>query len=287
MQLAEGIFSVPTFLTPDECERHISAAKVAGFEPATIASSSGAVREPLIRNNDRIITDDEALSAAIWARLASHVPRFMNGRQAWGLNERWRFYRYHPGQQFAGHVDAPFVRANGEKSLLTLLLYLNDDFEGGETTFSDLVIQPELGMALLFRHELFHGGRPLLRGTKYVLTPGSTSCSRRRPPLERGAGWSQQRSPIAGGRPSCASRQSSLARGHAAGTTTCCCIIWTIGGLSTGSAQRMNDRFAPVLLTRNQFRTPVVGRNAASRTPVRTATSDIARSATPSTRSQT
>jgi predicted 2-oxoglutarate/Fe(II)-dependent dioxygenase YbiX len=167
--LAEGVFTVASFLMPDECDHHIRGAEAEGFEPATIESSGRAVREPNVRNNDRIIRDDEALSRDLWVRLAAHVPAFMDGRQAWGLNERWRIYRYHPGQQFAGHVDAPFRRENGEKSLLTLLLYLNDDFDGGETTFGDLAIRPERGMALLFRHELFHAGQPLRRGTKYVL----------------------------------------------------------------------------------------------------------------------
>ena len=93
----------------------------------------------------------------------------MNGRQAWGLNERWRIYRYRPGQRFAGHVDGSFRRENGEKSLLTLLLYLNEEFEGGETTFDELVVTPARGMALVFRHDLFHAGESLRSGTKYVL----------------------------------------------------------------------------------------------------------------------
>jgi predicted 2-oxoglutarate/Fe(II)-dependent dioxygenase YbiX len=167
--LADGVFTIPEFLTPDECAQHIASAEAHGFEAATIETLGRSIRDPLIRNNDRIIKDDQALAGALWGRLAPHVPPFMDGRPAWGLNERWRIYRYQPGQRFAGHVDGSFRRESGERSLLTLLLYLNDQFEGGETTFDDLVVTPVRGLALVFRHDLFHAGEPLGQGTKYVL----------------------------------------------------------------------------------------------------------------------
>ena len=129
----------------------------------------GPVLQPEVRNNSRVIFDDPELAQHFWERTASHLPRILSGRQAIGLNERFRFYRYVPGQQFAGHVDAPFRRANGESSLLTFMIYLNDGFEGGETKFDDAVVIPKTGMALLFRHELFHEGATVKRGCKYVL----------------------------------------------------------------------------------------------------------------------
>ena len=59
----------------------------------------------------------------------------------------------------------------GERSLLTLMVYLNEDFEGGETAFLELdqVIVPRRGMALLFQHMVLHEGREVRAGTKYVL----------------------------------------------------------------------------------------------------------------------
>lgn len=90
-------------------------------------------------------------------------------RQAIGLNERFRFYRYEPGQRFKEHSDAPFRRDNGEESRLTVLVYLNDDCTGGETAFGDYAVTPRLGASLVFRHELLHEGRPVAAGKKYVL----------------------------------------------------------------------------------------------------------------------
>ena len=49
------------------------------------------------------------------------------------------------------------------------MIYLNEGFEGGETTFSRVKIMPKSGMALLFFHDLEHEGSKLIKGQKYVL----------------------------------------------------------------------------------------------------------------------
>jgi predicted 2-oxoglutarate/Fe(II)-dependent dioxygenase YbiX len=164
-----GIYAVQGVLTPAECAAHIAASEAEGYEAATISTRKGAMPDREVRNNDRLIRDDREVAALLWSRLERHLPRFVDGRQAIGVNERVRFYRYKAGQRFAGHVDGQFRRANGEASLLTLMVYLNDDFAGGETAFAEVGIIPRRGMALLFRHALFHEGRLVARGVKYVL----------------------------------------------------------------------------------------------------------------------
>jgi len=49
------------------------------------------------------------------------------------------------------------------------MIYLNDNYEGGETTFNDLTIRPQQGMALVFLHDLEHEGSVVRQGVKYVL----------------------------------------------------------------------------------------------------------------------
>ncbi len=50
------------------------------------------------------------------------------------------------------------------------MVYLNDDFTGGETLFSKGIrIAPQQGMALLFYHWQKHMGDEVLDGRKYVL----------------------------------------------------------------------------------------------------------------------
>ncbi len=134
-----------------------------------------------------------------------------------GLNRRWRIYRYEPtGQEsFAPHIDAGFppsgvsesgtslvwddsatLRAEeGQEivSRLTVLIYLNDDFVGGETKFfapqtngveSHIAsVKPVAGSVLLFPQGVgedaveyarsnwpLHEGSPVLSGrSKYVI----------------------------------------------------------------------------------------------------------------------
>jgi predicted 2-oxoglutarate/Fe(II)-dependent dioxygenase YbiX len=167
--VAPGIYTVPDCLNAEECTFHISASEQVGYQAATINTRKGSVRDVDVRDNDRLISDDVKLATVLWLRLRDRLPPFLDGRQAVGLNERFRFYRYQHGQRFAGHVDGVYRRSNGEESRLTLMIYLNDDFEGGETAFLNVTVKPMRGMALAFRHELFHEGRQISRGKKYVL----------------------------------------------------------------------------------------------------------------------
>ena len=96
------------------------------------------------------------------------MPR-AGGREVVGFDDRFRFYRYDIGQQFDWHYDGPFTRPNGERSRLTFMIYLNDDFEGGQTSFKNCTIVPKTGLALLFIPQIRHKGEPVTKGRKYVL----------------------------------------------------------------------------------------------------------------------
>lgn len=122
-----------------------------------------------------------------------------------GINRRWRVYRYAAGsnERFSPHIDSAFPPSdhNGQEliwdasrgtvvSRLTLLMYLNDDFVGGETNFfgrdEELIasVRPEAGSCLMFPqavgedaldyarlHWPLHEGSPVLSGKrpKYVI----------------------------------------------------------------------------------------------------------------------
>jgi len=169
MEVASGIFTFDNVLSREECDEYIALTERLGYEGAPITTPLGFAMRPEIRNNGRVILDDPERSNALWQRVRDLVPAFLQGRQAAGLNERFRFYRYDSGERFARHFDGPFRRPSGEESLLTFMVYLNDGFEGGETGFVDVWVTPKAGMALIFRHDLLHEGAPVTRGRKYVL----------------------------------------------------------------------------------------------------------------------
>ena len=171
----ERIFVIDEFLTVDECASYIARGEREGYDEAPITTPAGFVVNDEIRNNRRLILDDAPLAGALWERARASIPGNLASWLAVGLNERFRFYRYDPGQRFAPHFDGCFARSETERSQLTFMVYLNGDFDGGETNFYDadeqlrMTVRPERGMALVFRHAQLHEGAPVVSGRKYVL----------------------------------------------------------------------------------------------------------------------
>lgn len=166
---APHIYQLRQFFTADECREHIALSEAASFSGATVQTGSGQRRVEQVRNNDRAIIFNTAMAQSLWKRLAAFAPEKIGNSVATGLNEMFRYYRYGPGQQFRWHRDMSFIRNESEASYYTFMVYLNDDFEGGETKFVQLDIKPEAGTALIFLHSLTHNGEAVTAGTKYVL----------------------------------------------------------------------------------------------------------------------
>jgi hypothetical protein len=159
-------------LSEAECEALIRRIDSLGPAIAPITTGSGFVVRPDVRNNERVMFDDPELAALLFARLAPAYPETWAGPwRAAGMNERFRCYRYHAGQYFAPHFDGAFVRGDDERSELTVLVYLNGGFAGGETVLCDFEVSvvPDRGRALLFQHAILHEGRAVTSGVKYVL----------------------------------------------------------------------------------------------------------------------
>ena len=171
----DRIFVIHDFLTRDECQSFITRSEKAGYEVASITTAAGPVIDREVRDNARLIADDPTLAETLWHRAEPCIPQTTGGWYVMGLNERLRFYRYDPGQKFALHYDGCFQRGDGEQSQLTFMVYLNEDFTGGETKFyrddrtPHVTVSPKCGMALVFAHFQLHEGAPVLDGRKYVL----------------------------------------------------------------------------------------------------------------------
>ncbi len=174
------VWTVPDLLDRAECAAQIARIDALGPTAAPITTARGPVMDPGVRNNERVIIDDPALAALLDARLGDAAPASLAGLVRCGANERLRCYRYRPGQRFAPHHDGAFVRNPDERSLLTLIVYLNDDMTGGHTDFAlGVSVAPRTGTALLFQHALLHEGCPVIAGVKYVLR---SDAMYRRPP---------------------------------------------------------------------------------------------------------
>jgi prolyl 4-hydroxylase len=86
---------------------------------------------------------------------------------------------YAPGEQYHEHSDALPGVAPDQQRVLTFLVYLNDDYEGGETSFPavGLKVRGHIGDGLLFRNaspdgrpdkRALHAGLPVTHGAKLL-----------------------------------------------------------------------------------------------------------------------
>ena len=94
---------------------------------------------------------------------------------SWG--EPLQILRYSPGQEYKPHVDA--LPGTRNQRTWTVLVYLNQDYSGGETRFTELdfSVRGKEGDALIFRnisadgrtdHRTRHAGRPVTSGVKWL-----------------------------------------------------------------------------------------------------------------------
>lgn len=164
------IYTIEHFLSEEECDQLIAQAEAIGFEEAKVNIDGGQKMMKMIRDNERILYTDQVLAFRLWKRLRSYIRPVIGNSYAIGLNEMFRFYKYSPGQRFKMHRDGKYQRNETEFSYYTFMVYLNDDYEGGQTRFeSGEFVAPKKGLALIFEHSLKHEGARLQSGNKYVL----------------------------------------------------------------------------------------------------------------------
>ena len=169
---------IPDLLSAEQCAEFVELSEQHGF----IKQRFGVSIPPEIRY--RVAIDDPSSSDVLWdllePRLLSWAGYFDDALREqmdvhaddyfpFGLNDRLRFYKYHEEERFAPHFDIPFEKSECERSLLSVVIYLNDDFTGGETVFDAFQAQPKTGAAIVFAHELIHEGCPVNDGVKRVL----------------------------------------------------------------------------------------------------------------------
>lgn len=189
---------IKNVLSPQECKSIIAAAERTTFVPDAPVRSDGEEASILAHNFYWVV--DTAFHDNLWARVSAHVPTHVGGRKVRGLNRRFRVYRYVPGAEYRCHIDGAWPPSGitpddgyvydaspagaKQSSLFTFLIYLNDEFEAGETTFfvpgvrdgvmNAYPVKPVMGAVAVFPHgeakgALLHEGTGVRKGAKYVI----------------------------------------------------------------------------------------------------------------------
>jgi hypothetical protein len=137
-------------LTPEECSQIIAAMETVGFIPDAPIRAEGEESSILAHNVYWLV--DTEFCTNLWNRVSSFIPATVDGKHVRGLNRRFRVYRYVPHAEYRIHIDGAWPPSSvdpvsdkyiydasppgaKQSSLFTFLIYLNDEFEGGETTF--------------------------------------------------------------------------------------------------------------------------------------------------------
>lgn len=170
-------FTLENVFSEEECKKLVSLSESAGYSTALIHYGDEAVPAPGQRDGDRVMVDDKEFVKILESRIQSQLPPKFENRRFLEINERLRFLRYSPGGQFKPHCDESYVRPDyTARTLITLQIYLNEGFGGGETTFlayddvdARVSVVPKTGMILVFEHDLYHEGSLVRSGNKYTI----------------------------------------------------------------------------------------------------------------------
>lgn len=163
--------------SPEEC-RYIQLIASPWMEPAMIYRADGSgIRDPH-RDSDNMVVTPMAEDLVVQA-INACIAEASGTHYGWG--EPLHVLRYRPGQQYRPHHDAHAFGPPEKRRVATALLYLNDDYEGGETWFPELKIKVRGGTGdLLIFHNLdaeklpdmrmTHAGLPITSGEKWLAT---------------------------------------------------------------------------------------------------------------------
>ncbi len=153
------------------------------------------------RDSYRTLAEDDIFAKILYDRIKPYLnDPSLNGIMPCGfgvdglwhpekINSCFRYCKYVQNSRgFAPHRDATYIQNENLRSICTILVYLNDNFEGGETSFYKTLqkrkiyqtvademkegfikryqYKPIKGSVLIFNHNMIHAGEPLISDSK-------------------------------------------------------------------------------------------------------------------------
>lgn len=191
----------PNFLSVDDCKFLVeyankqTATDLAIFDPIeTNKTSNVSFKVNKEVRDTQNVECDEHMSTNLNSLVGQAVRDIINPYFDIALQsgEPVQFLKYGVGGHYKPHPDGEATRYDKEQGKvvwaknmdrdISILLYLNDEYEGGQLVFPNqhITINPKPGMLVAFpsSHHFIHGVTPVTAGTRYVLvtwasmTPG-------------------------------------------------------------------------------------------------------------------
>ena len=209
--IENNIYYLHNVLSVNECNQYIKASEQFGYDESSQISKLGEEFKNQSLNNDikmiwppsnrlrknkRLIWQIPSNEAQrIYNLIKNAIPKSLQifydeiNDKKWqmiGLNARFRFFKYNKNDEFKPHIDAASASLKNNiyhRSFISVVIYLTDNYEDGETQFYDengidktITIKPKQGSVLLFYHDgsgkklsKRHCGAQLKNGTKYII----------------------------------------------------------------------------------------------------------------------
>ena len=171
---APRVWMFDKLVSPAECQYLIDTAKPLLQQSVIVDPATGQMRPHPVRTSEGAqfpwASEDLVISA-----LNRRIAAASGTGEACG--EPLQVLSYGPGQEYRAHFDA--LPPGDNQRILTMLIYLNENYEGGETLFTKtgFSVAGRRGDGLLFRNALpsgapdpstEHAGLPVRSGQKFI-----------------------------------------------------------------------------------------------------------------------
>ena len=157
VNICEGLIG----LFPHGDQEHWDRAGAPKFTQVNVNQDFPEVAKPLVTFTRRALRQYQNAF-----KVTKHLPPLK-------LLEEFRLKRYNGGSddRYDEHIDVQ--SPDSSRRFLSFLFYLNDDFTGGETEFTEGgLVTPRRGSVLVFPPYWMypHAGRRVITGTKYIMS---------------------------------------------------------------------------------------------------------------------
>ena len=179
----DEIYEFKNFLSDEECSYIINKSRPLVKKSKVIGEGGKNVDDPKFRTSSNTFLKDE--DDEIIKKISERIEKKISIDK--GHFEDLQVVHYRGGEQYKPHWDAcvgedrcdTFIKKGGDR-YATFILYLNDDFDSGETEFPKLnkKVKPERGKAVLFfnlnddnktyKENSLHAGLPPENGEKWM-----------------------------------------------------------------------------------------------------------------------
>jgi hypothetical protein len=164
----------------DEIESTVENSKSIFFEDATVTRLDGTVEKATHRTNTSLWLERAAFQDDFFRNLNNDFFLTLLAASQWYRTkydihenfehiEGYNLLRYQAGEEFKAHYDGGISSGRS----ISPIIYLNDDYEGGELEFVNfgIKIKPKAGSLYIFpaTFPYAHIAHPVTKGTKYAI----------------------------------------------------------------------------------------------------------------------